>query len=158
MNDTHFIRRATAADVDQVTSLFRATVETINARDYTPEQVSVWAASAGNTENWLQKIAEQYFLVACKGNIITGYASITHTGYLDLLYVHKDFQRRGIARQLFKALEKYAHEQQFRAITAGVSITAKGFFEKYGFRVLARHENNRDGIILVNYSMEKLLH
>lgn len=37
---------------------------------------------------------EHYTIVAVKNKIIVGFGDIDRTGYLDRMYVHKDFQRQ----------------------------------------------------------------
>ncbi|OJJ14693.1 hypothetical protein BKI52_41385 [marine bacterium AO1-C] len=151
------LRKATLKDVPAILELFKATVTTINRQDYTPAQVEVWAKSTENTERWQQRIEMQFFLLVENSDQLVGFGSITSTGYLDLLYVHPDFQRMGIAQTLFETLMSYAESEQALAITSDVSITARSFFEKNGFAVIQKQENERQGEILINYKMEKTL-
>ena len=67
-----------------------------------------------------------------------------------MLYVHKDFQRLGIAAKLCDELEK-----GFEDITVYASITAKSFFEKRGYVVLKAQEVERRGVKLKNFVMKK---
>ena len=52
------------------------------------------------------------------------------TGYLDRLYVHKDYQGQGIATAICDALEQHALEQHTLVQTfhTAASITARPFF------------------------------
>ena len=45
-------------------------------------------------------------LVAVEGETIVGFADMDGSGYLDRLYVHRDFQRRGVALNNF-VMEKF---------------------------------------------------
>lgn len=40
---------------------------------------------------------EHFSLVAIEAGMIVGFGDIDSTGYVDRLYVHKDYQRKGIA-------------------------------------------------------------
>ncbi|HAS44375.1 MAG TPA: GNAT family N-acetyltransferase [Microscillaceae bacterium] len=151
------LRKATPQDLTAILELFKTTVTTINRQDYTPEQIAAWVQSTKNQERWQQRVEQQFFLLVEARDQLVGFGSITATGYLDLLYVHPDFQRMGIAQTLLEALTSYAEGQQAIAITSDVSITARPFFEKNGFLVLQKQENERQGQILVNYKMEKQL-
>jgi len=151
------LRKATTQDLTAILELFKTTVTTINRQDYTPEQIAAWVQSTKNQERWQQRVEQQFFLLVEARDQLVGFGSITATGYLDLLYVHPDFQRMGIAQTLLEALTSYAEGQQAIAITSDVSITARPFFEKNGFLVLQKQENERQGQILVNYKMEKKL-
>lgn len=59
--------------------------------------------------------------------IITGFGDITTDGYLNMLYIHKNYQRQGIATAICNELEKSINVNK---ISVHASITAKGFFEK----------------------------
>jgi putative acetyltransferase len=115
----------------------------------------VWSAGADKKENWIKKIEEQYFLIAETERIIAGFGSVTKTGYLDFMYVHKDFQRMGVAEKLLHALEEYAKQTGIKIITSDVSIIAKPFFEKKGYMVITKQKKILEGIELINYKMEK---
>jgi putative acetyltransferase len=150
-----FIRRATTNDADLLAALYRNTITTINRHDYNEEQVAAWAGRSSRTESLLQRIRDQYFLVAETNSVISGFASITQTGYLDMLFVHKDYQRQGIASLLYDALEIFAASSHAREITAEVSITARPFFEKKGLVVYEGQQVDIDGVLLTNFKMRK---
>ena len=80
------------ADCRELADLFYDTVHTINARDYTEEQLDAWADGAMDLERWNQSFLGHYSIVARSGGVITGFGDIDKTGYLDRLYVHKDYQ------------------------------------------------------------------
>ena len=133
MRNRILIRRAVENDLPAITDLFRKTIQTINSKDYTKEQVKVWSAGADNTKRWSESIEKQYFILAEIVSVVVGFGSITTDGYLDFMYVHKDYQRVGIARALLSEIEKKAVEQKNAEIFSHVSKTAKGFFEKMGY-------------------------
>ena len=83
--------------------------------------------------------------------MIVGFGDMDRTGYLDRLYVHAKYQGVGIGSSICDLLEKYVNEK----IVTHSSITAKTFFEKRGYKVVKKQQINRQGIILVNYVMEK---
>ena len=132
LSDTK-IRQANENDCEEIGKLYFDTVRTINAKDYSDKEIEIWSESGKNTYNWKRKISEQYFLVAEFGKKIVGISSIDEKGYLDYMYVHKDFQHMGIATRLLKEIEAKAIEQNNPEIWAYVSITANPFFEKYGY-------------------------
>ena len=74
------------------------------------------------------------------------------TGYLDRLYVHKDYQGQGIASAICDELERFAVGKTF---TTHASITAKPFFQHRGYRVVCKQEVIRRGVALTNFIMEK---
>ena len=157
MNNQFQIRRVTISDVYEITFLFRETVLSVNKQDYNDEQLRVWSAAADKKENWLKKIDEQYFICAVYENKIIGFASLAIDGYLDFMYVHKDYQGRGIASALYRHLEVRAANLQLSKIYSEVSISAKPFFEKKDFVVIEKQEKLLGETGFVNYKMEKCL-
>lgn len=147
------IRPAEKKDLRQIQQLFFDTVNTINARDYSRIQITAWAAGYNDDDRWGSRIAGQHFRVAVKDNVVVGFASLTNVGHVDLLYVHKDYQRQGVATCLFKELDRLAKESGMQELTADVSITARPFFEKQGFEVVFEQVVNVRGTKLSNYKM-----
>ena len=134
------IRRAVPEDLSELRQLYIDTVTNVNSKDYDENQIRAWikpwfepdtATRDGRT--FAHKIIEQYFIVAVINNIIAGFASLEDNGYLDFMYVHKDFQRHGVAKALLTELENYAYEKNIKEVNAIVSKTAFGFFEKHGW-------------------------
>ncbi len=144
------IRAYQPVDCKTLTELFYNTVHTVNAKDYTKEQLDAWATGTVDLEKWNQSLEEHYSLVALDGEKIIGFGDIDNTGYLDRLFVHKDYQRQGIATALCDKLEC-----GFDIITTHASITAKPFFESRGYKVIKEQQVERQGIFLTNYVMEK---
>jgi putative acetyltransferase len=151
------IRQAISNDLENILQLFRETIEVVNAKDYSPEQVKVWANGAEKKEKWSEKISQQYFVLAEIGSILVGFGSITIDGYLDFMYVNKNYQNIGVATEIYNELEKFAQTNQLDKITSDVSVTAKPFFGKKGFEVIREQQVDINGIKLTNYKMQKHL-
>lgn len=83
---------------------------------------------------------------------IIGFGDMDASGYLDRLYVHKDYQGRGVATAICDRLEQ---EIQTDAFSTHASITARPFFEKRGYVVIKEQQVLRKGVRLKNYVMRK---
>lgn len=151
------LRKAVSTDLESIQNLFRETVNTVNRKDYSAEQLEAWSSGSSDQNRWLKKINEQYFLVAEDGLAVVGFASINQEGYLDTMFVHKDYQRKGIASNLIEALIFYARTNDVSEVITDGSITARPFFEKYGFKVIEKQSVNRKGIPITNFKMSKKL-
>lgn len=146
------IRKYVSTDCKQVADLFYETVHSVNAKDYTIEQLDAWADGSLDLEKWDKSFIENYTLVAVEDNCIVGFGDIDRTGYLDMLFVHKDFQGQGIASAICDRLEASITTDK---IATHASITAKPFFEKRGYKSGKEQQVIRKGIHLTNYVMEK---
>lgn len=116
---------------------------------YTAEQLDAWATGQVDLKKWDQSFRENYTVVAVEGKMIVGFGDIDRTGYLDRLYVHKDYQGKGVAAAICSELECRAHQ----TVVTHASITARPFFEKRGYKVLREQKVERQGILLTNYVM-----
>ena len=150
------IRKYQKEDCKELCALFYDTVHTINAKDYTKDQLDVWATGQVDFEKWDKSLQEHYSIVAVDNKIIVGFGDIDKTGYLDRLYVHKDYQKKGIATDICNNLEKNI-SAKINKVRTHASITAKSFFEKRGYKVIKEQQVERQGIFLTNYVMEKNL-
>lgn len=137
-------------DCPRLIRLFTETVHAVCRGDYSPEQLDAWAGGV-DPEGWDRSFREHVTIVAEAAGEIAGFGDIDHGGYLDRLYIHKDFQRQGIAAALCDRLEVAV---PVPVITTHASITARGFFEKRGYRVVREQQVERHGILLTNYIME----
>ena len=103
------IRQAQQSDVVALKELFQNTVLVINRRDYSQAEVEDWASCGNNLSNIKERIETHYFVVAVnQQSQIVGFSSITPQGYLHSMFVHKDFQGEGIARN--RTLRNYSRD------------------------------------------------
>ena len=146
------LREYTKTDCAELAELFYDTVHTVNAKDYTQEQLDAWATGKVNLEAWNESFQAHHTVVAEMDGKIVGFGDIDETGYLDRLYVHKDYQRRGVATAICDALEQNTEAAEF---TTHASITARPFFEKRGYTVAREQQVERRGVWLTNFVMKK---
>ena len=145
------IRRYQPSDCKELTELFYNTVHAVNEKDYTKEQLDVWATGKVDLEKWNQSLQEHYSIVAIENDTIVGFGDIDKTGYIDRLFVHSDYQGQGIATTICDQLEQFVEGK----ITTHASITARPFFEKRRYKVIKEQQVERQGIFLTNYVMTK---
>ena len=136
-------------------ALFYDTVHEVNAADYTKEQLDAWAGGKVDTAAWNRSFLEHDTFVAEENGVIVGFADMDAAGYLDRLYVHKDYQHQHIGKALCDELEAWIWQQGGVNIRTHASITAKPFYEKRGYRVICEQYVQRENCKLKNYIMEK---
>ena len=146
------IRRYRETDCLPVISMFYDTVHVVAAGDYSEAQLDAWAPENADFERWNRTLLENYSIVAEEIGQIVGFGDIEESGYLNRLYVHKDYQGQGIGSALLDMLERRVSLDR---ITVHASITAKGFFESKGYAVIAGQWVKRKGVLLKNFVMEK---
>lgn len=150
------IRRLAAQDIPEMRKLFRATVLTVNSKDYTKEEVEDWASCGDRVEHWKELLAKNNYIGALDGQGgIVGFSSMNAEGYLHSMFVHKDWQGKGVATLLLSEVEKIARRYGVHKISVEVSVTARPFFEKHGYKVVKEQKAKANRLYLTNYVMEK---
>ena len=144
-----FIREYQSSDCEELTKLFYNTVHTVNAKDYTEEQLDAWATGQVDLNKWDQSLREHYSIVAVENEMLVSFGDIDESGYLDHLFVHADCQGKGIGTMICNRLEQAVSGN----IITHASITARPFFEKRGYRVVKEQQVERQGVFLTNFEM-----
>lgn len=147
-----YIRKYKPSDCECLAELFYKTVHSVNAMEYTEKQLNVQATGSVDLKKWNKSFLEHYTIVAISNRQIIGFVDIDKSGYLDRLYVHRDFQKQGIASAICDELENSVKEKH---ITTYASITVKPFFQSRGYFVVCKQEVIRQGISITNYVMMK---
>ena len=147
-----FLREYKSEDCNETYNLFYNTVHTINSKDYREEQLNVWANTEIDLIKWDNSLKSKYTVIAEEDNIVVGFGNIDKTGYLDMLYIHKDYQGKGIATEICNNLES---KYNVKEIEVHSSITAKSFFIKRGYKIVKEQLVERKGIYLTNFVMKK---
>lgn len=148
------IRNYQPSDCKQLAELFYQTVHSVNCKDYTQEQVDAWASGRVDLAQWNRSFLAHHSLVAEHDGTIVGFGDIDASGYLDRLYVHKDYQGQGIATAICDRLECTV---QTGKVTTHASITAKPFFLRRGYHVCKEQQVLWQNVVLTNFVMEKQL-
>lgn len=152
----YVIRIARQSDLVELRDLYKNTVLAVNRRDYSQEEVEDWASCGDDLSKIGRMIETHYFIVAVnQQSQIVGFSSITVQGYLHSMFIHKDFQHKGIATILLKDIERYAIAAGIMRITSEVSLTARPFFEKKGYIVQVEQKRKANQLSLTNYWMAK---
>ena len=149
------IREYKPDDCPLLAQLFYNTVHAVNGKDYTKKQLDAWATGNVNLDEWNRSFLAHTTLVAVWDGVIAGFADMDKSGYLDRLYVHKDYQGIGVATALVKELERRVGQNNVACFETYASITARPFFEKLGYTVQAENIAVRGGVSLTNFRMAK---
>lgn len=141
-------------DCVELAKLFYDTVHAVNVRDYSEEQLNAWAAGCVDMDRWSRSYLTTRTIIAEEKGQIIGFGNMDESGYLDMLYVHKDHQRKGVATAICDDLESNSASKIF---TTHASITAQPFFAQRGYRTLHPNDVERQGVHLTNYTMIKTM-
>ncbi|MDK9738192.1 GNAT family N-acetyltransferase [Vibrio sp. D404a] len=149
------IRDYRTEDAPQLWSLFFNTIRKINVRHYSQAQVEAWAPSEFSMEVWHSKLEKLKPFVAELDGVVVGYTDLQESGLIDHFFCHHDYQGMGVGRQLMTHILNLAEQRQLERVFSEVSITARPFYEHFGFIVVKEQTIEVRGQTLNNFIMEK---
>lgn len=151
------IRLFEKQDAEKVAQLFHETVREINCHDYSSAQVKAWAPDNLHFQDWATRCSSKFTYVADDAGVIAGFGELEPDGHIGCFYCHKSYQRCGVGRQIYQAMEAKARVLGVNHLTVEASITAKPFFQRMGFAIVKEQEVFCRGERFINYAMEKWL-
>ena len=148
------VRLAAEADVPALETLIAQSVRTLQAADYSPEQIEGALGTVFGVDS--QLIADRTYFVVESDGILAGcggwskrrtlFGSDQHAGReADLLdpakdvakirafFVHPDWARQGVASNLLEACEVAAQEAGFSRLELGATLTGVAFYSSRGY-------------------------
>ncbi|WP_312581726.1 GNAT family N-acetyltransferase [Atlantibacter hermannii] len=149
------IRRYHPRDFPDVVEVFLRSVGEVASTDYNEAQTRAWAQI--DEQCWMVRLSHAWTFVACYQHELAGFITLEHDGHIDLLFVHPAYQRQKTATALLDRLESQARAQNISTLYTEASITARPFFERHGFTVMAKQTVALRGEHFVNYRMQKWL-
>ncbi|MCY7324647.1 MAG: GNAT family N-acetyltransferase [Microbacteriaceae bacterium] len=147
------IRRYRAADASATLSVFLLAVRKTASAHYDARQVAVWAPDDIDLAEWGRTRAAVATRVAEIDGHVVGFTDLDGAGHVDMLFVHPSFGRRGVASALFETVLADARRVGLTTLTVDASLTARAFFERNGFVVVAQQHVERNGVRLTNFRM-----
>ncbi len=146
-----------SADLASLIETYTASIRELAAPYYSSEQIAAWAPVAPDPGRWEERLAALYTVVAESDGVLAGFASYTHDGYLDFLFTHPNYARRGVASLLYQTVESALRLLGIARITTHASLAARPFFEQQAFAVDAEECVECRGVLLRRLAMHKLL-
>jgi len=151
------IRRYKVGEEGEIRKLYCDTTRNINGKNYTKAQVERWLQRAMDDETWNERVKQKNPFVAEEGGKIVGFGELDADGQIGFFYCHHEWQRKGVGRLLYSAIEEEARSAGISCLYAESSVNAKGFFVNRGFQVIKEENNLVCGAIAKRYKMRKTI-
>ncbi len=139
------VREYEANDAAGTREVFYAAVRRTALSHYTQAQVEAWAPDEIDLDHWGRRRAAAWTVVAVGGDELVGFADLTDAGEMDMLYVHPDHSRRGIASALVAGVVREAGLRGLRQVDVHASRVLQPLLERLGFAVDEDCPGNRIG-------------
>ena len=151
------LRPYRSEDLQAVIDTYAASIHALAAPYYSPAQLAAWASANPDPAKWRQRLAALKTYIAEVYGESAGFISYTSGGYLDLLFVHPKFARRGVARRLHLWAESAWQRARVTRATTHASLAARSFFESQGYEVEYEENVACRGAFLRRFAMGKVL-
>ena len=132
------IRRFNIQDANEVSDLIATTLRISNQKDYSEEYLEK-DIQCLQPQNIIERANRQHFYIIEDDGKIIGCGSIgSYWGKEDesslfTIFVHPDYQRKGIGRKIIQTLEQDEFFLRAKRIEIPASITAIPFYLKMGY-------------------------
>ena len=124
-------------DAEAAALVMRRSIEALCAADHRndAEFLADWLRNktAEQVRSWIGDRDSATFVAARAGRIV-GFAMLDATGKVLLLYADPDAVGAGVGKGLLDAMEKRARELGLDRLTLESTKTARGWYERQGFR------------------------
>ena len=132
------IRIFRKADAEKTFEMIAHTLRTVNIKDYSRQFIEDTVAQLtppiliDRRENsHMYVICDDEKIIAC--GAIAGFWGSETESILLTIFVHPDYQGKGVGRKLIETLEKDEYFLRAERIEIPASITAVGFYQKLGY-------------------------
>jgi putative acetyltransferase len=153
------VRRFRPDDAEALTHVFFDAVHHVASQYYSEAQIHAWVPARPPVERYLARGADGRLLLVMvdEADRPVAYVDLEADGHIDHLFCRPEHAGKGVTGVLYAAMESAAREQGLARLYVEASEPAKRFFLKQGFRLVRRHDFERNGVPIHNYDMEKRL-
>lgn len=134
-----------------IAELFFNTIHKTCNKDYTKEQLNAWANPKIDYSSWEKRLRESTPYLILDTKKLIGFCEF-NDDYIDCFYIHNEYQ--GIGKTLLNYVLELAKKSKVEKLRVDASITAKPFFENFGFIESKKNSVKKNNQILINYSLE----
>lgn len=150
-----FVREFTPQDAERLSQLIVRNLRQVNIQDYSSEAIEALALSC-TPEKIIESARHQLTLVCMMDDEIVGTASLEGERVRNV-FVEVSLHKRGIGKKLVLAIEDRAKRKRIKKVFLLSGLSAQEFYQKLGYTVVRRFDNDLDGIPLPVVHMEKEL-
>ena len=132
------VRPYKAGDETAMAEMIAYTLRVSNREDYTPEYLE-GIVNHYPPEFFTERAGDSHIYVLCDGDQIigcggiSGFCGSTTESFVFSVFVHPDYQGRGLGKMMMDALESDEFFRRAARTELSASITAVGFYEKLGY-------------------------
>jgi GNAT superfamily N-acetyltransferase len=146
-------RTATLADAARLHELHTAAVRQLCAPHYAPDIIDGWLANR-TPSGYLQAIERAAIFVVEHAGRIVGFGE-ADAGFVVACYVEPTLARRGVGSTIMAHALTIARHGHDGPVRVEATLNAAAFYERFGFRAVARSSVQRNDVDIPVVLMER---
>jgi GNAT superfamily N-acetyltransferase len=128
------IRKARHKDRESIWNVHLRAIQEVCSSHYSQKEIEDWSEVLKPTR-YNEPIKRGSFYVAVDDNAIVGFGNLNQeSGEIEAVYVAPEYVRRGVGREILKALESVARDVGLTVLRLSSSLNAVQFYENAGYR------------------------
>lgn len=143
------VKRADASELQTLRSVFVLAVEE-SGSVYTAGQKAAWVSVGAGIGFWEELLRLEYVAAAYELDQLCGFTSMNQRGDLSMLYVHPEFQRKGVGTRLIEHIVDHATEEGYAHLRADASVLLKPLLLKLDFELMEEYQKEIRGQVFHN--------
>lgn len=151
------IRNYQPKDCVHIMKLFFDIVRAADAHQYPLAQLQQWASTGADPAEWATSLAQHHTVVAEENQKLVGFGAIAFNGYFNYLFVHPEYQRKGIATRMADTLENIAEEKAIGVVFIQLTNAVQTFFANRGYKVMKTNTVEQNGEQFHTFIMRKII-
>ncbi|MCL4299401.1 MAG: GNAT family N-acetyltransferase [Anaerolineae bacterium] len=149
------VRNFEPEDAEELSQLIVQNLQQVLIKDYSNEAIEALMPFF-TPEKLIEDSKQQFMLVGLLDDELVGIAALDDDRVRNV-FVDVARHRRGIGRKLMTVIEAFAQAQHLKKIYLMAALSACGFYEKLGYKIVKRFEHDLNGIAIPEIQMEKAL-
>jgi len=135
-----------STDLANVIEIYTASIRVLAAPYYSPDQIAACAPVPPDAARWQERLSRLHTIVAESNGVLAGFASYTFNGYLDFLFTHPAFARRGLATKLYQLVESALLAASAPRVNTHASLAARPFVDRHGFQLMRKSASSAEAL------------
>jgi putative acetyltransferase len=157
----YLIRRPQIKDMIATQTAHQKSIYTLCSHDYTTEEIQAWGNVKYSEDIWQKTVNDDYALVVEINDKIEGicHGRIRDDGLGEIvgLYFTQKIAGKGIGRIIFGKVTNELASRGAKEFIIFATITARGFYEKMGFKVVKPIKTRVRGVTIDSFEMRMSL-
>lgn len=129
---------------DEISRLILSCLKTVNSNDYKESEIDFLCCKF-SPQKVHKKFSENESFVIRKNDMIAGVVVLNDDREIECLFIHPKYQKQGFGEGLLRVVEEAAIARGDKRVWLRSSVTAYGFYKKFGYKYIKKDYNKQSG-------------